>query len=176
MKLLSPAISRLARWRFSSIEIWMENAVAVQRDVWQNLLASGQYTEFGRQHHFSSIQSVEQFKQRVPIQDYDSLKPFIDRMLKGEENVLWNTPVEWFAKSSGTTGDKSKFIPISQESLKENHYRASKDVLSLYYATHPESDLLTGKSLVIGGSHQVAELNENIHYGDLSAVVMQNTP
>ncbi|HEY0059176.1 MAG TPA: GH3 auxin-responsive promoter family protein, partial [Flavisolibacter sp.] len=176
MKLLSPAISRLARWRFSSIEIWMENAVAVQHDVWQDLLASGQYTEFGRQHHFTSIQSVEQFKQRVPVQDYDSLKPFIDRMLKGEENVLWNTPVEWFAKSSGTTSDKSKFIPISQESLKDNHYRASKDVLSLYYATHPESDLLTGKSLVIGGSHQVAELNQNIHYGDLSAVVMQNTP
>ncbi len=176
MKLLSPAISRLARWRFSSIEIWMENAVAVQHDVWQDLLASGQYTDFGRQYNFSSIQSVEQFKQRVPIQDYDSLKPFIDRMLKGEENVLWNTPVEWFAKSSGTTSDKSKFIPISQESLKENHYRASKDVLSLYYATHPDSDLLTGKSLVIGGSHQVAELNENIHYGDLSAVVMQNTP
>lgn len=176
MKLLSPAISRLARWRFSSIELWMENAVAVQHDVWQDLLASGQYTDFGRLHHFSSIQSIEEFKQKVPIQDYDTLKPFIDRMLKGEENVLWNTPVEWFAKSSGTTSDKSKFIPISQESLKENHYRASKDVLSLYYATHPDSDLLTGKSLVIGGSHQVAELNENIHYGDLSAVVMQNTP
>ncbi len=176
MKLLSPAISRLARWRFWSIEQWMQNAVAVQHSVWQDLLAAGQYTEFGRLHNFSSIQSIEQFKQQVPVQDYDDLKPFIERMMQGEENLLWNTPVEWFAKSSGTTSERSKFIPISKESLKENHYRASKDVLSLYYATHPESDLLTGKSLVIGGSHQVAELNENIHYGDLSAVVMQNTP
>jgi len=176
MKLLSPAISRLARWRFWSIEQWMQNAEAVQRDVWQDLLAAGQYTEFGRLHQFSSIQSIEQFKKTVPIQQYEDLKPFIDRMIAGEENILWNTPVTWFAKSSGTTSEKSKFIPVSEESLKENHYRASKDVLSLYYATHPESDLLTGKSLVIGGSHQVAQLNENIHYGDLSAVVMQNTP
>ena len=97
-------------------------------------------------------------------------------MKKGEENVLWNTPVQWFAKSSGTTSDKSKFIPVSEESLKENHYKASKDVLSFYYAIHPESDLLTGKSLVIGGSHQINQLNEEVHYGDLSAVVMQNSP
>jgi hypothetical protein len=97
-------------------------------------------------------------------------------MMNGEENVLWNTPVQWFAKSSGTTSDKSKFIPISEESLKDNHYRASKDVLSFYYASHPESDLLTGKSLVIGGSHQINQLNEEVHYGDLSAVVMQNSP
>jgi len=176
MKLLSPAISRLARWRFWSIEQWMQNALHVQHDVWQDLLAAGQYTEFGRRYAFSTIQSIQQFKQQVPVQDYNDLKPFIDRMMVGEVNVLWNTPVAWFAKSSGTTSEKSKFIPISEESLKENHYRASKDVLSMYYATHPDSDLLTGKSLVIGGSHQVAQLNENIHYGDLSAVVMQNTP
>ncbi|MEJ7912204.1 MAG: GH3 auxin-responsive promoter family protein, partial [Chitinophagaceae bacterium] len=136
MKLLSPAISRLARWRFWSIEQWMQNAHAVQHEVWQDLLAAGQFTEFGRLYDFSSIQSVQQFKQRIPIQDYDNLKPYIDRMMVGEDNVLWNTPVAWFAKSSGTTSDRSKFIPISQESLKENHYRASKDVLSLYYATH----------------------------------------
>ncbi len=176
MKLLSPAISGLARLRIWSMEQWMKDAVTAQNKVWQDLLASGQYTEFGRLHQFSSIQSLEQFKQQVPLQDYDSLKPFIERMMQGEENVLWNSPVTWFAKSSGTTSDKSKFIPISEESLKENHYRASKDVLSLYYASHPDSDLLTGKSLVIGGSHQINHLNEDVHFGDLSAVVMQNSP
>ena len=98
------------------------------------------------------------------------------RMMQGEENVLWNTPINWFAKSSGTTSERSKFIPVSDESLKENHFRASKDVLSMYYASHPESDLLTGKSLVIGGSHQINHLNEDVQYGDLSAVVMQNSP
>ncbi len=176
MKLLSPAISGLARLRMWTMEQWMNDAVTTQNGVWQDLLSSGQYTEFGRQHKFASIQSLEHFKQQIPLQDYDTLKPFIERMMQGEENVLWNTPVTWFAKSSGTTSDKSKFIPISDESLKENHYRASKDVLSLYYASHPESDLLTGKSLVIGGSHQINHLNEDIHFGDLSAVVMQNSP
>ncbi|HVG16039.1 MAG TPA: GH3 auxin-responsive promoter family protein [Chitinophagaceae bacterium] len=176
MRLLSPAISRFARMRLWSIEQWMNDPVRAQHTVWQDLIVAGQNTEFGREHNFSQIQSLADYKERVPINEYEDMKPYIDRMMKGEENVLWNTPVTWFAKSSGTTNDKSKFIPVSDESLKENHYRASKDVLCFYYATHPESDLLTGKSLVIGGSHQVNSLNEEVHYGDLSAVVMQNSP
>ena len=176
MKLLSPAISRLARLRIWSIEQWMNDPVTAQLIVWQDLLAAGQYTEFGRAHGFNKVQSLQDFKQQVPIQDYDSMKPFIERMMRGEENILWNTPVTWFAKSSGTTSDKSKFIPVSDESLKENHYRASKDVLSFYYASHPQSELLTGKGLVIGGSHQINSVNEEVQYGDLSAVVLQNSP
>lgn len=176
MKLLSPAISTLARLRIWSIEQWMNDPVTAQLIVWQDLIAAGQYTEFGREHHFEQIQSLQQFKNRVPIFNYEDLKPYIDRMMKGEENILWNTPVTWFAKSSGTTSDKSKFIPVSEESLKENHYRASKDVLSFYYASHPQSELLTGKGLVIGGSHQINSVNDDVHYGDLSAVVLQNSP
>ena len=162
--------------RLWSIEQWVNDPITTQHVVWQDLLAAGQYTEFGRLHHFSQIQSLADYKRNVPIQEYEDLKPYIDRMMKGEENILWNTPVQWFAKSSGTTSEKSKFIPISEESLQDNHYKASKDVLSFYYASHPESDLLTGKSLVIGGSHQINQLNEEVHYGDLSAVVMQNSP
>src|SRR6185369_14950444 len=94
----------------------------------------------------------------------------------GEENVLWNTPVNWFAKSSGTTSDKSKFIPISEESLHDNHFQGSKDVLSNYYQNFPSSDLLTGKGLIIGGSHQIHKVNDNVQYGDLSAILMQNSP
>jgi hypothetical protein len=176
MKLLSPAISRLARLRIWSIDQWLNDPVSTQFTVWQDLIAAGQYTEFGRQFHFSEIQSLQDYKEKVPIQDYESLKPYIERMMQGEENVLWNTPVNWFAKSSGTTSDKSKFIPVSEESLKENHYKASKDVLSLYYVSHRESDLLTGKGLVIGGSHQISNINGDVHYGDLSAVVLQNSP
>ena len=112
----------------------------------------------------------------MPVHEYEDLKPFIDRMLNGEENVLWNTPVKWFAKSSGTTGNKSKFIPVSDESLHENHFKASKDVLTSYYKNFPSSSLLTGKGLVVGGSHQLNHLNQEIQYGDLSAVLMQNTP
>src|SRR5690606_28482737 len=120
--------------------------------------------------------SVKQFKKVVPVHEYQDLKPYIQRMMQGEENILWNTPIEWFAKSSGTTSDKSKFIPISKESLEETHFQGAKDVLTLYYNNFPESDLLTGKGLVIGGSHQVNQLNDNINYGDLSAVLLQNTP
>src|SRR6476661_684557 len=176
MKLLSPAISHFARMRLWSIEQWLRDPVSAQFDVWQNLLTAGQHTAFGRQHQFSKIESLADYKQTVPIQQYEDLKKFIDRMMQGEENVLWNTPVLWFAKSSGTTSERSKFIPVSDESLKDNHYKASKDVLSFYYATHPESDLLTGKSLIIGGSHQISQVNEEVHYGDLSAVIVQNSP
>lgn len=176
MKLLSPAISRFARLRIWSIDQWLNDPGSTQFAVWQDLIASGQYTEFGRLFHFSEIQSLQDYKKRVPVQNYESLKPYIGRMMEGEENVLWNTPINWFAKSSGTTSDKSKFIPVSEESLKENHYKASKDVLSLYYVSHPESDLLTGKGLVIGGSHQISNFNDDVHYGDLSAVMLQNSP
>lgn len=176
MKLLSPAISRLARFRLWNIEKWMNDPVANQFGIWQDLLAAGQYTEWGRTYGYEKIQSLQQYKSTVPVQDYEGLKPYIERMMKGEQNLIWNTPVTWFAKSSGTTSDKSKFIPVSEESLQDNHYKAMKDVLSLYYASHPESDLLTGKGLVIGGSHQINQLNEEVHYGDLSAVTLQNSP
>jgi hypothetical protein len=154
----------------------MTDPVTNQFHIWQDLLASGQYTEFGRTHAFNQVESLDDYRQKIPVQTYEDLKPYIDRMMQGEQNLLWNTPINWFAKSSGTTSDKSKFIPVSEESLKDNHYKASKDVLTLYYNSHPESDLLTGKSLVIGGSHQIHQVNENVHFGDLSAVVLQNSP
>ncbi len=176
MKLLSPAISRLARLRLWRIENWISDPIAAQREVLQHLITSAQYTEFGRKYNFSKLFSIREYKKNVPIHEYDDLKPCILKMMDGEENILWNTPVHWFAKSSGTSSDKSKFIPISDESLTDTHFQASKDVLTNYYKNFPDSDLLTGKSLVVGGSHQVHQLNEDINYGDLSAVLMQNTP
>lgn len=176
MKILSPAISRFARMRIWRINNWTKHPVEAQRDVLQNLVTMAQYTKFGRDHHFSELFTVKEFKLRVPIREYDELFPYIERMMNGEENVLWNTPVHWFAKSSGTTSSRSKFIPVSDESLHENHYMASKDVLANYYHQFPESDLLTGKGLVVGGSHQIHHLKEDIQYGDLSAVLMQNAP
>ena len=176
MKLLSPAISRLARLRSWRIENWVTNPIAAQREVLQHLITSAQYTEFGRRYNFEKLFSMSEYKKNVPIHEYDDIKPYILRMMNREENILWNTPVNWFAKSSGTTSDKSKFIPISDESLTDTHFKASKDVLTNYYKNYPESDLLTGKSLVVGGSHQVHQVNEDIQFGDLSAVLMQNTP
>src|SRR6478609_2697513 len=120
MKLFSPAISRLARLRLWQIDEWVNNPVAAQREVLQELVTSAQYTVFGRQFGFSKLFNVRNFKNTVPVHEYNDLKPYIDRMMLGEDNVLWNTPVRWFAKSSGTTSEKSKFIPVSEESLEEN--------------------------------------------------------
>ena len=176
MKLLSPAISSLARMRMLRIDAWKNNPIEAQRDVLQNLVTAAQYTEIGRQYNFSELFTVRAFKQAVPILEYDDMKPFINRILDGEQNVLWNTPIYWFAKSSGTTSDRSKFIPVSDESLKDCHYKGAKDVLTLYYNFNPASELLTGKGLVIGGSHNINQVNPEAQYGDLSAVLLQNSP
>jgi len=160
-------------WR---IQNWINHPVAAQREVLQDLVTAAQYTAFGKKYHFARLFTLKDFKKNVPIHEYDDIRPYIMRMMEGEENVLWNTPVTWFAKSSGTSSDKSKFIPISEESLKDNHFQANKDVLSNYYENFPGSDLLTGKALVVGGSHQINKINDDIQYGDLSAVLMQNSP
>src|SRR3954469_15766834 len=176
MKFLSPALSTLARMRLWRIQSWIEHPIEAQREVLQDIVTSAQYTEFGRKYNFSKLFTVRDFKKAIPIHEYDDLKGYIQRIMDGEENILWNTPIHWFAKSSGTTSDRSKFIPVSEESLHDCHYKAAKDVLTLYYNFNRESDLLTGKGLVIGGSHTIHQLNEETHYGDLSAVLLQNTP
>jgi hypothetical protein len=167
----------LARLRYWRIEHWEQNPINAQREVLQDLITHGQYTEFGRKYGFKEMFTIRNFKQAVPIQEYEDLKPYIERIMDGEdEQLLWNTPVSWFAKSSGTTTDKSKFIPITKESLQDTHFQAAKDVLTMYYHFNNNSDLLTGKSLVIGGSHQISKMNEDVQYGDLSAVLLQNAP
>jgi hypothetical protein len=178
MKLLSSVISKIARMRLWRIQNWSNHPVAVQREVLQDLVTAAQYTEYGKKYQFSKLFSLKEFKKNVPIVTYEELKPYIHRMMQGEDNILCNTPIKWFAKSSGTTSDKSKYIPISEDSLYDNHFQASKDVLSNYYKNFPGSDLLTGKGLVVGGSHQLSSVNEelDIQCGDLSAILMQNSP
>ncbi len=145
--------------------------------VFKRLLYAGKQTAFGREHRFNTIRDVEDFQRLVPVSEYDRLVPYIDRMRKGESNVLWNTPVHWFAKSSGTTAGKSKFIPVSREVLHHCHYNSSKDLIATYLHNYPQSKFLDGKSLTLGGSHRPDEQNaEAVRYGDLSAVLIQNSP
>jgi hypothetical protein len=160
-------------WR---IEAWKNNPVDAQREVLQDIVTSAQYTEFGRKYKFSELFTVKAFKEAVPVHEYDDLKPYIERIMQGEQNILWNSPVSWFAKSSGTSSDKSKFIPLTEESLQDCHYKGAKDVLTMYYQFNPESALLTGKGLVLGGSHNINPMNSEAQYGDLSAVLLQNSP
>src|SRR5215210_585859 len=107
MKILSPAISHLVRLRIGRIEQWMNNPIQAQRGVLQDLVTAAQYTEFGRKHNFSNLFTIKAFKEAVPINEYEDIRPYIERLMAGEQNLLWNTPVTWFAKSSGTTSDKS---------------------------------------------------------------------
>ncbi len=176
MSIISPAIKGFMRLRLSAIENFMLNPIDTQQQVFNHLIGSAQFTEYGKKYGFEKIDSIAGFKQQVPINDYDTLKPYINRILEGEQNLLWPSPINWFAKSSGTTSDKSKFIPISKESLDDNHYKGGKDVLTMYLNQFPDSKVMSGKCLTIGGSHQINQLNVDSFLGDLSAVMLQNMP
>lgn len=176
MNFISPAIKRYMMWRISSIKNFIQHPIDSQKEVFNDLISRAEYTEFGRIHNFSSIHSLKDFKKSIPIHEYEDIKPYIDRILHGEKNILWPSPISWFAQSSGTTTDKSKFIPVSQETLDDNHFRSGKDVLAIYLNLFPNSNVINGKCLTIGGSHQINKLNADSYYGDLSAVVLQNMP
>ena len=176
MAVISTIMSWYFRKRMSMIEHAVENAGDTQQKVLNRLINDAKHTEWGRTYDFKSIKTYNDFRNRVPMQDYETLKPFIDRVMKGEENVLWPGEIMWFAKSSGTTNDKSKFIPVSFETLEECHFQGGRDILTFYCANVPETQIFDGKGLLIGGSHKINSFNENSFYGDLSAVLMNNLP
>ena len=178
MALLNSVLSWLMKQRIHQIELFMKYPHEVQLDWLRNLLGSAKNTEWGRKFDFKSIKTFEEFRNRVPVNDYDTMKPSIERLLKGEQNILWHSEIKWFAKSSGTTNDKSKFIPVSEEALEECHFKGGKDLLSIYCNNHPDTLLFDGKGLSMGGSHQIMEIsNESYYYiGDLSAIIIQNLP
>lgn len=176
MSIISPAFKGFIKLRQSAIDNFMLNPIDTQQQVFNHLIGSAQFTEYGRKYDFEHIDNIAQFQKKVPITDYDALKPYIQRILEGNQNVLWPSPINWFAKSSGTTSDKSKFIPVSKEALDDTHYRSGKDVMALYLRQYPQSDVISGKCLMIGGSHQINQLNAESFYGDLSAVTLQNMP
>lgn len=162
--------------RQSAIQNFVLNPIESQTKVFNDLIGSAQYTVYGKEYDFANIDTLKDFKQKVPINNYDTLKPYIDRILAGEQNVLWDEPIHWFAKSSGTTSDKSKFIPMSNKTLTETHFKSGKDVLSIFFKNFPNSTIAHGKCLAIGGSHQINQLAGDSYFGDLSAVMLQNMP
>ncbi len=174
MKILNPAIRSYIKLRWSYIDHYYNNPINAQITTFNDLIGSGQFTEFGKKHDFTHINNFKDYKSKVPIHTYEDIYPYIKRMMDGEKNILWPSAIDWFAKSSGTTSEKSKFIPVSNESIEENHFRGVRDVLALYYKNFPQSEFMSGKALIMGGSHTVHEVNESVSYGDLSAVLMQN--
>lgn len=157
------------------MELFMKFPIDVQNELLLNLINQAENTEFGKSHNFSSIKNYEDFAKQVPVSTYEEFEPLIERARRGEQNVFWPTPIKWFAKSSGTTNAKSKFIPVSPEALENCHFKAGKDMLCLYLNNNEDSQLFTGKSLRLGGSKQLYEDNNTI-FGDLSAIIIDNLP
>ncbi len=175
----SPIINSIASWvlkqRIHEIELFLKYPNEVQEELVLHLIKTCENTFFGKLHGFASIKSYATFNERVPISSYEDLEPLIERTRKGEQNVFWNEPIKWFAKSSGTTNAKSKFIPVSTAALEDCHYKGSKDLLCMYLNNNENSQLFTGKSLRLGGSKQLYQDN-NSFFGDLSAILIDNMP
>lgn len=162
--------------RIHQIELFMKYPQDVQNELLKKLLLTAQHTEVGKKYYFSSISNPNEFRERVPLSQYEDIFPSIDRIMKGEDNILWPGKTKWFAKSSGTTNARSKFIPVSKESLEDCHYKGGKDMLSLFINNRSETKVFAGKGLSIGGSHQINPMNPDTFYGDVSAVIIQNLP
>ena len=174
MDILTKTISLFFRPRQQVLRHYAERADDLQHQQLRYLLTTAKNTEWGKRYDFSSIRTWRDFQARIPVQNYETLKEDIARMIDGESNILWPTPVRWFAKSSGTTNDKSKFLPVSQEILKKTHYQGGFDSVALYLENTPGSRFFLHKGLILGGSHAPAPLNKQVHCGDLSAVLLQN--
>ena len=161
--------------RMHQIELFKKYPLEVQNEVLINLLKNAENTEFGKKYNFSSIKDYSSFFFFFPLTDYENFLKYIERSIKGESNIFWNSAIKWYAQSSGTTNSISKFIPVSKESLEECHYKAGKDVLCLYVNNNKDSNLFSGKSLRLGGSKKLYE-NNNYYFGDLSAILIDNLP
>ena len=174
MSILNTIVSYFVKSKIDRLEYVGKHPGEVQEQVFKKLLDRGKTTEFGKKFGFEDIRNFQDYQNKVPISTYEELFPFIEKMLRGEQNILWDAPVKWFSKSSGTTNDRSKYIPLPDECLDEVHYRGGKDLIAIYLHNNPESTFFLGKGLALGGSLQP---NDNgINTGDVSAVIMQNLP
>lgn len=175
LEIINTVASWILKKRIGQIEHFMRQPDVVQYQLFEQLINASKHTEIGKKYDFASIRSYEEFAQRVPIFSYEEFAPYIERARKGENNIFWPEPIKWFAKSSGTTNAKSKFIPVSKHALEDCHFKAGKDMLSLYLNNNENAKLFTGKSFRLGGSKELYEQN-NTYFGDLSAILIDNLP
>ena len=178
MEVLNSFMTWIFKSRLGQIEKFKQEPHSVQRTTLVELLEAAKHTEFGKTHHFEKIKSYEDFAKRVPLFDYESFTPYLEKNIKGKQQVFWPSDIKWFAKSSGTTAGRSKYIPVSDESLEECHYKGGKDMVSLYVSNFPDTKVFTGKSLTVGGALEKDLLHPKgiARAGDVSAVIMHNLP
>lgn len=174
MDILTKTISLVFRRRQKMIESFAEDTDRIQQRQLDALLRAARQTAWGLKYDYKHIRTYQDFQRRVPLQTYDDVKPYVARMINGERNILWPSVVCWYAKSSGTTNDKSKFLPVTLDILRGCHYKGGFDCVALYLRNNPESRFFSGKGLILGGSHSPSPLNARAHCGDLSAVLLQN--
>jgi len=174
-----PIVNSIVSWflkkRFHQIDFFLKYPEEVQTELLQNLLYMAKDTEIGKQFDFASIKTYDAYANTLPVSTYEDIQHLIERSRLGEQNILWPKPIRWFAKSSGTTNAKSKFIPVTTASLEDCHYAASKDLLCMYLNNNENSQLFTGKSLRLGGSKQLYKEHGTV-FGDLSAILIDNMP
>ena len=160
--------------RQKAIEQYAFRSEAIQDSVLRRLIRKAEGTEWGKMHDFRTIKGYQDFSERIPVQTYEEIKGYVDRMRHGEKNILWPGEVKWYAKSSGTTNDKSKFIPVSKEGLQNVHYAGGRDAVALYLQQNPDSRIFSGRTLILGGSHAPNYNLKNSLVGDLSAILIEN--
>lgn len=175
-KLVNSLFKEYYHHRMKRIQRYMDDPHSVQFTVWKQLIETAKNTEWGKKYDFKSLKNPQQFSERVPIQDYESLKPFIERMMNGERDVLWHNEVRWYSKSSGTTSDKSKFIPVSTENLKQCHIRGTWDTMAFFYHQRPDARQFECKSLLMGGSLSPYPPHPRTIFGDVSAIMIEHMP
>ena len=171
---LTQIIGKVFVPRQRALEKHVNGGEALQRAVLEHLIHTAKNTEYGRNHAFSSLKGYDDFIAHVPVNTYEELKGDIDRMRQGEADILWPGRVKWYAKSSGTTNDKSKFIPVSSEGLQKIHYAGGRDSVAIYLRNNPQSRMFDGKGLILGGSHATNYNLPGSLVGDLSAILIEN--
>jgi GH3 auxin-responsive promoter len=176
MAIIPSIINWLNVKRINQIELFKKYPAETQQETLYQLLAKASSTEWGKKYNYASITSIPEYQSRVPVQTYEDIIPYVERLRKGETNLLWPGEIKWFAKSSGTTAAKSKFIPMSREALEDCHFRAGKDILAIYSMLRPKTEIFSGKSLTLGGSHRMNAFNNDSLFGDLSAILIENAP
>ncbi|MDB2652986.1 GH3 auxin-responsive promoter family protein [Flavobacteriales bacterium] len=176
MKIYNSIVSLILKKRNQRIKLFIDQPHKVQEKLRHYLINKAKNTEFGKTYDFKSINNLKDFSERIPLSTYEDLEHYIVKMRAGNQNILWPSKIKWFAKSSGTTGNKSKYIPVSKESIVDCHYKGGKDLLAIYCSNYPTKNIFNGKSVMLGGSHSISKLSSKMKEGDLSAIIMEQLP
>ena len=176
MEILNSIFYWIIKKRIHEVELFTKYPIDVQLEVFHKLRQQAKDTEWGKKHGYKDIKTVAAYKKRFPVQDYETIKKDVLRMKHGEQNILWSSEIKWFAKSSGTTSDRSKYIPVSHEALEDCHYKGGKDMLSIYCNHYPDSKVFAGKSMILGGNMTINQFSSDSYYGDLSSIIIENIP